>query len=63
MFIDRGVDKDVMHIHSGILLSHEIELNEVMPSAATWTDLGIVTGSEEHQKEKDKYRVSLICRF
>ena len=54
MFVDRGVDKDVMHIHSGILLSHEIELNEVMPSAATWTDLGIVTGSEEHQKEKDK---------
>ena len=63
MSVDRGVDKDVVHIHSRILLSHEIEQNEIMPFGATWMDLGIVTGSEVHRKEKDKYMILLICRF
>ena len=63
MSIDRAVDKDVVHIHSRILLSHETEQNEIMPFGTTWMDLGIVTGSEVHQKEKDKYMILLICRF
>ena len=36
--------------------------NEIMPFAATWMDLEIITLSEVSQKEKDKYHtISLIC--
>ena len=39
-----------------------IEKNEIMPSAATWMDLEIVTPSEISQTEKEKYCLaSLIC--
>ena len=32
-----------------------IKNNEIMPFAATWVDLEIITPSEVNQKEKDKY--------
>ena len=32
-----------------------IKKNEIMPFAATWMDLEIITLSEVSQKEKDKY--------
>ena len=52
----------MIHIYSGILLSHE--KNETMPSASTWTDLETVILSEVSQTEKDKYHmISLICRI
>ena len=36
--------------------------NEIIPSAATWIQLEIITLSELSQKEKDKYHMtSLIC--
>ena len=39
-----------------------IKKNEIMPSAATWMDLEIITLSEVSQKEKDGYNmISLIC--
>ena len=39
-----------------------IKKNEIMPFAATWMDLEIITLSEVSQKGKDKYhRISLIC--
>ena len=39
-----------------------IKKNEIMPFAATWLDLEIITLSEVSQTEKDKYHmVSLIC--
>ena len=41
-----------------------IKKNEIMPFAATWTDLEIIILSEVSQKEKDKYHMtSLMCRI
>ena len=39
-----------------------IKKDEIMPFAATWTDLEIIIRSEVSQTEKDNYRVmSLMC--
>ena len=39
-----------------------IKKNKILPFAATWMDLEIITLSEVSQKEKDKYHmISLIC--
>ena len=40
MSTDREMDKDVVHICNGILLSHEKE--EIMPFETTWMDLDII---------------------
>ena len=45
--IDRGVDKDVVHIYKGVLLSHK--MTEIMSFAATWMDLGIIILGEVSQ--------------
>ena len=59
MFFKRGMDKDVVHIYNGILLSHK--KSKIMPFAATWIDLEIVILSEVSQTQKDKYMISHIC--
>ena len=47
---DREMDKeDVVHISSGILLSHKKE--EIMPFATTWMDLDIIIVSEVSQRQ------------
>ena len=49
----------MVHIYSGILLSHK--KHEILPSAATYVDLEIIMLSEVGQKEKDKcHRISFI---
>ena len=52
----------VVHIYRGILLSHK--KIEIMPFAATWMDLEIVTLSEISQAQKERYQmISLIFRI
>ena len=64
MSIDRWMDKDVVHIHNEMLLSHK--KNE-MPLAAS--DKDRPSGKDRtsdytikwSKKDKDKYMISLIC--
>ena len=48
MSIDRGMDKDVVHIYKGILA---IKKNKTMPFAATWMDLEIIILSKIRQRQ------------
>ena len=57
MSINREMDKEVVHIYNGILHSHK---NVIMPFAATWLDVEIITLSEVNQAVKDKDMISLI---
>ena len=57
---DRRVEKEeVVHVHNGILLSHE---DEILSFVTTWMDLEGIMLSEISQTEKDKYHmILLIC--
>ena len=49
MSIDRGMEKeDMVHIYSGILLSHK--KNKTVPFTEIWIDLETVIYSEVSQK-------------
>ena len=55
--------EDLVHIYTVEYYS-AIKENEIMPSAATWMDLEVVTLSKVSQKEEDKYHIiSFICRI
>ena len=54
--------KKMWYIHTMKYYS-AIKKNEIMPLAATWMDLEIITLSEVSQTEKDKYMISLTCRI
>ena len=45
MSINRGMDKDVIHIYNGILLRHK--KNEIMLFAATWMELQTIILSQK----------------
>ena len=60
MSFTRESDRDVIHMHSGILLSHKKD--ETLPFVTTWVDLENVMLSEISQMEKDKnHMILLIC--
>ena len=59
MSIDRGMDKDMVHMNYRVLA---IKMNKIMPFAATWMDLEFVILNEASQTEKDKYRMILLIR-
>ena len=59
MSIHRGLDTDVVHIHT--MGCHSvIKKDEVIPSAATWMGLETVTLSEVSQTEKQKHLMTSI---
>ena len=58
MFINRGLNKDVVHIYSGILLS--CKMNAIMPFAVTWIQSEFIILSEVSQTDKDKLPAILI---
>ena len=51
------MNKDVVHIHNGILLSHK--KNKIMPFAATWMELEILILSGVSHKET-QYGITYI---
>ena len=61
MSTDRWVGKDeVVKIKTYVNTTDyysAIKKHEIMPFAATWMDLEIITQSEGSQKEKDKYHM------
>ena len=58
MPLDRRMDKDVVHIHNGILA---IKRKEIGSFAATRMDLEMTILIEVSQTKKDKYMILLIC--
>ena len=48
MSTDRGMDKDVVHIHNGKLLSHK---KNIIRFAATWMDLEFIILSEVRERQ------------
>ena len=59
MSINRGMDKEMVNIYSGLLLSHKKEWNNAICSNK-WIDLEIVVRSEVSQTEKDKYNITYM---
>ena len=50
--------------YQDVVFYSAIKKNEIMPFAATWMQLDILTLSELSQKEKGKYHMtSFICRI
>ena len=49
------MDKEVVHIHNGILLSHKKNAFESV--LLRWMNLEPIIQSEVSQKEKDKYHI------
>ena len=55
------MNKDVVHIYNGVLLSH-LKKNEIMLLVATRMQLEIIILSEVNHKEKNIYHmIPLIC--
>ena len=59
MSISRGMDKDVVYINNGILLSHK--KNKIISFLATWMDLEIIILTEVNQRKINIIMISLTC--
>ena len=59
MSIDGGMDKDVVHVHSEILLSHQ--RNEIVPFAATWMALEMTVLNKISQTEEEN--IAWYCLY
>ena len=59
MSISRGMDKDVVYIYNGILLSHK--KNKIISFLATLMDLEIIILTEVNQRKINIIMISLIC--
>ena len=53
------INKDVVHIYNGILLSHK--KNEILPFATTWMNLKGIMLSEISQQKTNSIYIPLIC--
>ena len=63
MSINRGVDKEVVHIYT-MEYHSAIKKNKIIPFAATWMDLELVILSEVSQTEKDSYHdITYVWNF
>jgi hypothetical protein len=51
--------ENVVHIHSGVLLSHKKD--KIMTFAGKWMELDIIMLSEISQSQKGKYHIFFIC--
>jgi len=60
MSIHTGMDKDVVHIYKGLLLSHK--KNEMMPFATTWLDLETIILSEISERQTP-YAITYMCNI
>ena len=61
MSMDRGMEKkDVVHIYTMEYYS-ALKKNEIMPFAATWTDLEIIILCEVESEKDKNHVISLIC--
>ena len=60
---DEWIKKEMVHIFTAEYYS-AMKKNEIMPFAATWTQLEIIIISKVSQREKDKYHMaSLTCEI
>jgi len=60
MCIERGMDKEVVHLYKGILIN--VKRSEFGSLELRWMNLQPVIQSEVSQKEKTKYCI-LMCAY
>ena len=53
------MDKDIVHIYNGILLSH-FKKTEITPFTATWMDLEIVIEWSKSDRERQIYDIAYM---
>ena len=55
------MDKDVVHIHNGVLFSHK--KHEIMPFAAIRMDLEMIILNEVRKRRQISYDITYICNI
>ena len=60
MPLEQRMNKNVVHLHNGVLHSRK---NDILKSAGEWMDVENIILNEVTQTKKDKYMYSLIHGF